>query len=240
MQKNCPDQKKSYHNKNKKDKFNKKAFSVTWDDSYSSSSDSSSDSESEQANVCFMATNNEVNDLTFDDMIEINSELLDTLKSLKKKYKQSLEDQRKAEFERDMLNDEKKILEEELGKFQNSFSNDSSQLTLLSQEIETQKVKNDSLISENHELKTKVKMLELDYASLKTKLENITKNVSNFNKGRENLSNIIENSQSTSNKRGLGYTQKHIAPFKHEQNRRKTYIPKSNLIRPKRNKNMGS
>ena len=73
-----------------------------------------------------MATDNEVNDLTFDDMIEINSELLDTLKGLKRKYKQAQENQRKAKFERDMLNDEKKILEEELGKFQNSFSNDSS------------------------------------------------------------------------------------------------------------------
>ena len=77
-------------------------------------------------------------------------------------------------------------------------------------------------------------MLELDYASLKTKLDSITKNVSNFNKGRENLSNIIENSQSTSNKRGLGYTQKHIAPFKHEQNRRKFSKPKSNIVEPKR------
>ena len=84
-----------------------------------------------------------------------------------------------------MLNDEKKILEEELGKFQNSFSNDSSQLTLLSQEIETQKEKNDSLISENHELKTKVKMLELDYASLKSKLDNITKNVSTLTKAEK-------------------------------------------------------
>ena len=88
-----------------------------------------------------MATENEVNDLTFDDMIEINSELLDTLKSIKRKYKEALENWRKAEFERDMLNDEKKILEEELGKLQDIFSNDNSQLTLLSQEIETQKRK---------------------------------------------------------------------------------------------------
>ena len=34
----------------------------------------------EQTNKCFMAKDNEVSDLTFDDMIEINSELLDTLK----------------------------------------------------------------------------------------------------------------------------------------------------------------
>ena len=36
-----------------------------------------------QINKCFMARDNEVSDLTFDDMIEINSELLDTSKSLK-------------------------------------------------------------------------------------------------------------------------------------------------------------
>ena len=104
----------------------------------------------EQTNKCFMAKDNEVSDLTFDDMIEINSELLDTLKSLKRKYKEALENQKKAEFERDMLKDEKKILEEELEKIQDS---DNSQLALLSQEIEAQKEKNNALASENHELK---------------------------------------------------------------------------------------
>ena len=57
----------------------------------------------EKTNKCFMAKDNEVSDLTFDDMIEINSELLDTLKSLKRKYKEALENQKKAQFERDML-----------------------------------------------------------------------------------------------------------------------------------------
>ena len=70
-------------------------------------------------------------------------------------------------------------------------------------------------------------MLELDYASLKSKLDNITRNVSNFNKGRENLSNIIKNSQSTSNKRGIGYSKKHIAPPKSNHNRRLVSKPKS-------------
>ena len=156
----------------------------------------------EQTNKCFMAKDNEVSDLTFDDMIEINSELLDTLKSLKRKYKEALENQKKAEFERDMLKDEKRILEEELEKIQDS---DNSQLALLSQEIEAQKEKNNALASENHELKTKIKIVELDNTSLKTKLDDITKNISNFNKGRENLSRIIENSQPASNKKGLGY-----------------------------------
>ena len=149
-----------------------------------------------------MAKDNEVSDLTFDDMIEINSELLDTLKSLKRKYKEALENQKKAEFERDMLKDEKRILEEELEKIQDS---DNSQLALLSQEIEAQKEKNNALASENHELKTKIKIVELDNTSLKTKIDDITKNIFNFNKGRENLSRIVKNYQPASNKKGLGY-----------------------------------
>ena len=124
--------KEKYFNKGRKDK-KKKAFSVTWDDSDTSSSDNSSDSENEQENVYFMATENEVSDFTFDDMIEINSKLVDTLKNIKRKYKETHEHQNKAEFERDMLKDEKKILEEELEKLQESFSNINSQLTLLSQ-----------------------------------------------------------------------------------------------------------
>ena len=76
---------KSFNNKNKKDKFKKKAFSVTWDDSDSSSSENDSDSDNEQANVCFMAQESEVNNLTFDDLIEVNTELLSTIKTLKKK-----------------------------------------------------------------------------------------------------------------------------------------------------------
>ena len=223
IQKDCTEQKKSYSNKGRKDK--KKAFSVTWDDSDSSSSESDTDSDNEQANVCFMATDNEVSDLTFDDLIEINSELLDTLKSLKRKYKETREYQNKAEFERDMLKDEKIILEEELGKLQESFSNINSQLTLSKQECEILKEKNDAIISENHELKEKIKQTDLDNMNLKNKLEDISKNVSNFNKGRENLFNIIENSQSVSNKKGLGYDKESKAPQKHENERRIDFRP---------------
>ena len=100
-----------------------------------------------------------------------------------------------------MLKDEKKILEEELEKVQESSSNIDSQLSLLSQEIEIQKEKNDALTTENHELKAKVKILDLEKASLQTKLDDITQNVSNFNKGRENLTKIIESSQSATIKK---------------------------------------
>ena len=47
-----------------------------------------------------------------------------------------------------MIKDEKKILEEELEKVQESHSNTETQLSLLSQEIETQKTKNDRIVFE--------------------------------------------------------------------------------------------
>lgn len=208
MLKDCPENKKEKLNENfKKEKFKKKhAFSVTWDDSEdSSSSDSDSDSDTEHANVCFMATDNDVSDLSFEDLIEINSEILDKLKSIKRKHKDTLAKLNRSELEVDMLKDEKKILEEELVTIQESYSNTNSQLLMLSKEIETQKEKNDILLLENHNLKSTIKIQDLDNSSLKTKLEHLTKNVSNFNKGRENLSKILENSKTISNKKGLGY-----------------------------------
>ena len=62
MQKDCPERKK---NNFKKDKTKRKAFSVTWDDTDSSSS-SESESDNEQANVCFMAKDNEFSDFTYE------------------------------------------------------------------------------------------------------------------------------------------------------------------------------
>ena len=61
----------------------------------------------------------------------------------------------------------------------------------------------------------------------------ITRNVSNFNKGWETLSNILENSQSTSNKKGLGYPKKSKTLSKKEI-RRNIFYP---TTRPKRNNN---
>ena len=122
MQKDCPEQKKKSENekfKHKKDKSKKRAFSVTWDDSDSSSSDSESDSDNEQANVCFMAKEDEVQIPTFEEVLDINVELMYKFKDVKRQCKQAQADLSRAEFERDMLKDEKKILEEELENFKN-------------------------------------------------------------------------------------------------------------------------
>ena len=129
-----------------------------------------------------------------------------------------------------MLNDEKKIIEEELEKVQESYSNSETQLSLLSQEIETQKTKNDIIVSENHELKTKIRQVELENNSLQARLDNITKNVSNFNKGRENLSKILENSQSSSSKHGLGYKKESKIPKKKNTNLKRNMDSKQQIL----------
>ena len=124
----------------------------------------------------------DVSDLTFNDLLEINPELLDKYKLVKRDCKDVKAKLHRAELEIDMLRDEKKILEEELVKVQESCSDMTSQHSMLCNEIETQKDRNDVLAIDNNELKSNNKILELEISSLKSKLENITKNVSNFNK----------------------------------------------------------
>ena len=168
VQKDCPDKKKNSE-KFKKDKSKKRAFSVTWDDSDSSSSDSESDSDTEQANVCFMATEDEVQIPTLEDMLDIYDKVMIKLKDTKYQLKEVKTMLNRSELERDMLKDEKKILEEELEKAQESSSNSNSQLSLLTQEIEVQKEKNDTLTTENHELKATIKIMDLEKVSSQNK-----------------------------------------------------------------------
>ena len=107
VHKDCPDKKKNSE-KFKKDKSKKRAFSVTWDDSDSSSSDSESDSDTEQANVCFMATEDEVQIPTLEDMLDIYDKLMVKFKDTKHQLKEVKAMLNRSELERDMLRDEKK------------------------------------------------------------------------------------------------------------------------------------
>lgn len=61
-----------------------------------------------------MAINDKVSDLTFDDLLEINSELLDKLRNIKRKCKETLKKLNRTETELDMLRYEKQFLEKEL------------------------------------------------------------------------------------------------------------------------------
>ena len=114
MKKDCPElnkDKKSFTKKFKNEKNPKKskrAFQVTWDES--SSSESDIDSDQEQANVCFMATNDEVEpDLSFNDIIEIASELDIKYRSLRKEHKECSGKIGRLELENELLKDEKKF-----------------------------------------------------------------------------------------------------------------------------------
>jgi len=113
MKKDCPElnKEKKVSKKNfKNEKFSKKskrAFQVTWDDS-SSDIEIESDNDGEQANVCFMENTNKVpSDLSFDDVIEIASELDNKYRNLRKIHKECSGKINRLELENEMLKEEK-------------------------------------------------------------------------------------------------------------------------------------
>jgi uncharacterized coiled-coil DUF342 family protein len=176
--------------KNKK----KKALAITWDDSDQSSSDEEEEHEDDHhANMCFMAIDN-------DDQVSNNEELLDAFNELFLKYKQ--------------LNSSYKLLKNE---------NENLNKTLVSpytSEIENLKEMNHKLFSENDKLSNKNRLLktecdslmsrisdlDINVNSLKSKYEKISKNVGKFNKGKENLNNILSYQLPTNSRHGLGYS----------------------------------
>ena len=69
-----------------------------------------------------MATNDDVSELSFEDLVELNFELVNFEKQIKKHNKELQGKLNRSEFKISMLRDEKKILEEELEKSQESNS----------------------------------------------------------------------------------------------------------------------
>ena len=64
------------------------------------------------------------------------------------------------------------------------------------------------MLKENIDLQNSVEKLENENCELKEKLDKITNNVSKFNKGKQDLENIIKISKPSRNRNGLGF--KHI------------------------------
>jgi hypothetical protein len=176
----------------------KKALAITWDDSDLSSSDEEEDQEEEhQANMCFMGLDNE-------DQVSpnVNEELLDAFNELFLKFKQ--------------LNSSYKILKNENKNLNNAL------ISPHISEINNLKEMNHSLFSENKKLtnnnhflksecdslKCRISDLDLNVSSLKSKYEIISKNVGKFNKGKENLNNLLSYQLSTNYRHGLGYSSK--------------------------------
>jgi FtsZ-binding cell division protein ZapB len=179
--------------KNKK----KKAMAVTWDDSdLSSSEDEDEEMEEQSAHMCFMGYETEVS--TSND----NEELLEAFNELFLKFKQ--------------LNSAYKVLKSE---------NDTlNSVCISSQTIEINDLKelNNSLFSENQKLTNdnhflknecvslndRVSCLDKSVSSLKSKYEIVTENVGKFNKGKEDLKNLLSFQHNSKNKHGLGYSSK--------------------------------
>jgi len=65
---------------------------------------------------------------------------------------------------------------------------------------------NHILKSECDLLKCRISDLDLDINSLKSKYEIISKNVGKFNKGKENLNNLLSYQLPTNSRHGLGYS----------------------------------
>ena len=136
MKRDCP---KLNHDKNKvknqqERRPKRKAFQVTWD--YSDSSSSDDESYNEQANVCFMATYDEVRqNYANDDLLEINICLLEEKKKQEILRKETYAKLSKAELEIDMLRDEKVILENDLVKSQETVENLNSHIPTLENEL---------------------------------------------------------------------------------------------------------
>jgi hypothetical protein len=176
--------------KNKK----KKALAITWDDSDKSSSDEDSEQEEEhQANICFMANIN-------DDQVSSNDELIDAFNELFSKFKQ--------------LSASYKILKNENDNLKSTivspFSSEIHDLKILNTELfsENDKLSNNNRIlkSECDMLNNRISDLDLNICSLKSKYEVISENVGKFNKGKEDLKNLLSYQLPTKNRSGLGYS----------------------------------
>ena len=171
---------------------------MTWDDSDLSSSDDDEEKQEEhQAHMCFMGIDKE-NQVSTND----NEELLNAFNELYIKFKQ--------------LNSSYKLLKIENDKLNNDL------VSPYASEIDSLKEINHAFLSENRNLannnhflktecdflKSRISDLDINVNSLKSKYEIISKNVGKFNKGKENLNNLLSYQKSSNNKQGLGFTSK--------------------------------
>jgi FtsZ-binding cell division protein ZapB len=205
--KDCPLQKSKFKSSNNFNGFNKnkyeqlknkkkKALAITWDDSDQSSSDEENDQEEEhQANMCFMADDD-------NDQVSNNEELLDAFNELFLKYKKLSSSYKILKNENDCLNNtmfSPHLSEiDSLKEMNNSLFNENKKLTDV----------NHVLKSECDSLKSRMLSLDLSVNSLKSKYEIMSKNVGKFNKGKENLNNLLSYQLPTNSRHGLGYSSK--------------------------------
>jgi hypothetical protein len=153
-----------------------------------------------------MAQNDEVcPELSYDELFELSMELDDKFRQVKKLNKEYIVKINRLEIEVGMLKDEKIILEEELELSQEKFKSNLIMNEATTIELESTKKANDNFLKENTNLKNNIELFKIENVELKEKLDKITNNVSKFNKGKQDLENLIKISKPSSNKNGIGF-----------------------------------
>jgi len=184
-------------------KYKKKALAATWDDSDDSSSDEEEKEENQNAYMCFMAHEDEVCD-----SLE-HSELLDAFNELFEKYKRLNVSHRFLKNENDRLNFE----------LVTSHSSQIEELNELKDKllIENEKLTNENIFLKNecNSLNSRISDLDESISSLKSKYDCMSMNVSKFNKGKENLNNLLSFQKSSNNRLGIGFIKEKFKNHSH-------------------------
>ena len=206
LKRDCPKLMKSKSNTFNKER--KHTFNAKWDDSDTSSSDS--DSETENANMCFMAKDDQVWNFN-KEITNVLNDMNQGYKILRKEYNNSLAEIDRLKIFIERLTKEKQCLKDEIERL-NGY-NDEKDLTLGS--FEKLKSENESLKSENLSMKSQITDLNDKITSLDNVILNRNKDfdkmktdIDKFNKGKDNLEKLLSRSKRTRNKHGLGYTPK--------------------------------
>ncbi|KAL5541106.1 hypothetical protein UlMin_043392 [Ulmus minor] len=195
----------------------KKAMVATWDDDDSSDSESEND---EQANVCFMTIQDEVNHFESNSPNFSLDELLDAFKELHSEFEIVVSKNKFLKDKNSSLLNEFSALKEKLDNKENCVSCENIQKE---NEFLKQKIKG----FEN----SKIECLEVDF--LKKKVLDYEKIIFNFTKGKQIFEQMLGKQVAVFNKCGLGFNSKNDSQLKSKNvpKRRNTWILDSGCSR---------
>ncbi|KAL5545093.1 hypothetical protein UlMin_008877 [Ulmus minor] len=195
----------------------KKAMVATWDDDDSSDSESEND---EQANVCFMTIQDEVNHFESNSPNFSLDELLDAFKELHSEFEIVVSKNKFLKTKNSSLLNEFSALKEKLDNKENCVSCENIQKE---NEFLKQKIKG----FEN----SKIECLEVDF--LKKKVLDYEKIIFNFTKGKQIFEQMLGKQVAVFNKCGLGFNSKNDSQHKSKNvpKRRNTWILDSGCSR---------
>ncbi|KAL5559477.1 hypothetical protein UlMin_035688 [Ulmus minor] len=195
----------------------KKAMVATWDDDDSSDSESEND---EQANVCFMTIQDEVNHFESNSPNFSFDELLDAFKELHSEFEIVVSKNKFLKDKNSSLLNEFSALKEKLDNKENCVSCENIQKE---NEFLKQKI--------NGFENSKIECLEVDF--LKKKVLDYEKIIFNFTKGKQIFEQMLGKQVAVFNKCGLGFNSKNDSQLKSKNvpKRRNTWILDSGCSR---------